>query len=234
MVERFRQGDSQAVICLVEVDNPRALGVAWLKKDEIRKVVEKPDNPSSNLAVIGTYVFDYHIFTAIEKISPSQRGELEITDAIQQLIDDGYRVVPHRITGWWKDVGTPADMIEANQLLLDTMIPETSMESGNSLEVKGKIARNDNAQVRDSRLIGPVMMGENVVIEGSVIGPHVSIGNGAVIKNSKIENSIILEEAVITDVKSMDRSLVGRCVELKGTGDYPNRFLLGDYSQVLT
>jgi len=233
LVKQFRQGDSHAVISLVEVDNPRSFGVAWLKNGEIKKVVEKPDDPSTNLAVIGTYVFDYHIFAAIEKISPSKRGELEITDAIQQLIDDGYRVVPHRVTGWWKDVGTPMDMIDANQLLLDAMIPETRMKSGISLEVKGKIAQNENARVRDSKLIGPVIMGENVVIEGSVIGPYVSIGNGVIIKNSKIENSIILEQAVITDAKSIDRSLIGRYAELRVMGDSSSRFLLGDHSQVL-
>ena len=231
LIEQFQQGDSHAAISLVEVDNPRSFGVAWLEKDEIKKVMEKPDNPLTNLAVIGTYVFDHHIFAAIEKISPSKRGELEITDAIQQLIDDGYRVVPHRVAGWWKDVGTPADMIDANQLLLDAMIPDTRMKDGTSLEVKGKKGQNENAKVRDSRLIAPVMLGKDVVIEGSVIGPYVSIGDGVIIRNSKIENSIILEKAVIMGARSIDRSLIGRYVEVKNMGGSSSRFLLGDHSQ---
>lgn len=233
LVEQFQQGDSHAAISLVEVDNPRSFGVAWLEEDEIKRVVEKPDNPLTNLAVIGTYVFDHHIFAAIEKISPSKRGELEITDAIQQLIDDGYRVVPHRVAGWWKDVGTPADMIDANQLLLDAMIPETRMKDGTSLEVKGNKGQNENAKVRDSRLIAPVMLGKDVVIEGSVIGPYVSIGDGVIIRNSKIENSIILEKAVIMGARSIDRSLIGRYAEVKSMGDSSSRFLLGDHSQAL-
>lgn len=233
LVSAFRDADCQAAISLARVVDPRHFGVARLEGGAIKELLEKPKDPPSNLAIVGTYVFDSHIFAAIGKIKPSQRGELEITDAIQQLIDDGYRVIPHRTTGWWKDVGKPDDMIEANRLLLENLTPMVEGMIDAKSQIEGKVAVGKGAQVRSSRLVGPVLMGKGTVIENSVLGPHVSIGDGATIKNSKIENSIVLEGAAIESMEGIDHSLIGRYAGVKrASGLSGYCLLLGDRCQV--
>ncbi|MCX6096839.1 MAG: glucose-1-phosphate thymidylyltransferase, partial [Candidatus Bipolaricaulota bacterium] len=176
IVERFMAGDSQAAISLVSVEDPCRFGVARVERGRIVKLVEKPTDPPSNLAIAGIYVFSSVIFSAIERIVPSTRGELEITDAIQRLIDDGGRVIPHTITGWWKDVGRPDDMIEANRLLLDQLEPQVDGAVDGSSEIVGTVEIGRGARVTKSKLFGPAILGENVVLENAVVGPYVSFG----------------------------------------------------------
>jgi glucose-1-phosphate thymidylyltransferase len=222
IVNRFMAGDSQAAISLVPVEDPRRFGVARVERGRIVELAEKPTDPPSNLAIAGIYVFSPVIFSATERIVPSARGELEITDAIQRLIDDGGRVIPHTITGWWKDVGRPDDMIEANRLLLDQLEPQADGEVDGSSEIVGTVEIGRGARVRKSRVIGPAILAENVVLENAVVGPYVSIGREASLTHTEVTNSIILEGAAITGVRRIDHSLIGRWtqIQLNERGDH--------------
>jgi len=242
LVERFNHNASQAMISLAEVEDPRRFGVAIIEDGEIKGLVEKPQEPPSNLAIVGAYVFDRHIFEAIGEIKPSFRGELEITDAIQRLIDHGYSVSPYMIQGWWKDVGRPEDMLEANRLLLERLEPEIDIEFDEGSEMRGAVAVARGARVISSRLIGPLVIGADSLIENSIIGPHASIGDGVEIRGSEVSRSIVMEGAGIEGLRLKD-SLIGRYSEIKlnacarhlGKGP-PNSsysFIVGDNSQVL-
>ena len=230
LVSRFKSGGCQAVISLIEVPDPRRFGVALLEGEAIVELLEKPEDPPSNLAIVGAYAFDATIFAAIGQIKPSQRGELEITDAIQWLIDEEYRVLPHRITGWWKDVGCPEDMIEANRLLLDALEARIEGTVDTQSQIEGCVIVGSDSQVRGSRLLGPVLIGKGARIEDSIVGPHVSLGDGVVVKNSRIENSIILEGTSIDGVEGIERSLIGRRSVIEhGSGC---SLLLGDHCHI--
>lgn len=234
VVRRFKTSvDCRGVISLVHVDDPRRFGVARLDGETVVELIEKPADPPSHFAVAGIYAFDPMIFSCIERIRPSQRGELEITDAIQRLIDDGFSVLPHKLSGWWKDVGQPEDMIEANRLLLEQL--PIRMEGGvdSSSEVAGKVSVQPGARVVRSRLIGPVAIAEDAVIEDSVIGPNVSVGEAATIQNSEIEESIIFEQALLVGISGMTRSLIGRSAQVTPTEQGREVVLvLGDQSSV--
>ena len=233
IVERYRTADCQAAISLVPVEDPRRFGVARVERGRIVKLVEKPTDPPSNLAIAGIYVFSPVIFSAIERIVPSTRGELEITDAIQRLIDDGGRVIPHTITGWWKDVGRPDDMIEANRLLLDQLEPLVDGEVDGSSEIVGTVEIGRGARVTKSKLIGPVILDENVTLENAVVGPYVSIGREASLIHTGVTNSIILEGAAITRVRRIDRSLIGRWTQIQlDESGAACSFVLGDHCRV--
>jgi len=236
LVERFDHDTSNATISLAEVEDPRRFGVAIVEHGEIRGLIEKPQEPPSDLAVVGAYIFDHHIFEAIKKVKPSFRGELEITDAIQRLIDDGYRVSPYMITGWWRDVGSPEDMLEANRLLLERLEPKIEGEIDEGSEVRGAVAIAKGARVVGSRLIGPLVIGEGAVIEDSLIGPYASIGSGVELRGSEVSSSIVMEGARIAGLRLKD-SLIGRGSELKLDGgsssfSYSYSFILGDDSRM--
>lgn len=234
-VRQFEEGDSKALILLTEVADPRRFGVARLKGGEIKEVVEKPADPPSNLAVIGVYLFHNQIFGAINKVEPSFRGELEITDAIQQLIDEGHKVAPYLIKGWWKDVGKPEDMLHANQLLLERIETRIEGEIDERSEMKGRVMIAEGAKIENSELRGPLMIGQGTEIEDSFIGPFTSISERVEIKSSEIEYSIVMENARIERVKRrIDHSLIGRDVKINRKERLPETysFVLGDNSQI--
>lgn len=236
LVERFNHDTPQAMISLAEVEDPRRFGVAIVEDGEIKGLVEKPEEPPSDLAIVGAYIFDRHIFEAIRKIRPSFRGELEITDAIQWLVDHGYRVSPYMIQGWWKDIGRPEEMLEANRLLLGRLEPKIEGELDEGSDAHGTVAVARGARVISSRLIGPLIIGADAVIEDSTVGPYASIGEGAWIRGSEIGHSIVMEGARIEGLK-MESSLIGRDSEIKldeGSPSSSYSFILGDNSRILT
>ncbi len=232
MADRFRREEPNAMISLAEVDDPRRFGVAIIERGEIKRLVEKPQDPPSNLAIVGAYILDPQIFEAIQQIKPSFRGELEITDAIQWLVAHGHRVLPYRLRGWWQDVGRPEEMLEANRLLLKRLEPCIEGRLDNT-EIEGPVALSAGSQVKGSRLIGPSVVGAGGQIEESVIGPYASVGSGVEVKGSEISDSIIMEGARIEGIKGLRASLVGREAEVRlAEGPSGYRLVLGDQSRI--
>jgi glucose-1-phosphate thymidylyltransferase len=238
LVESYESGDYDAGIALQEVDNPTQFGVADVDEDgNVVALVEKPDDPPSNLALIGIYIFSPAIFDAIEVIEPSWRGELEITDAIQRLLNDGNAVDSQVIEGWWKDTGKPEDIIEANRLVLDEQEGgvEGTVEEG--AEVVGYIDLHEDAVIEDGAVVrGPVSIGEGTVIKSDTyVGPYTSIGAGSVVENVQIENSVIIGESRITTSGKITDSLVGRGANIESAeGMLPEgrRLVIGENSQL--
>lgn len=234
LVEEFEQSSASASILLAEVEDPRSFGVARLENGQIKQLIEKPKEPPSNLAIVGVYLFDQHIFDAISQIKPSWRGELEITDAIQRLIDEGHRVLPHLVKGWWKDVGNPEDMLHANRLILEKLETDLQGELKDS-QIKGRVVVAQGAKIKCSELRGPLIIGPDSVIEDSFIGPFTAIGRDVNIKNSEIEYSIVMEGSLIESVgRRIDHSLIGRNVKICRRDRLPDafNFVLADNSQV--
>jgi glucose-1-phosphate thymidylyltransferase len=233
-VREFERGNANASIVLVEVEDPRSFGVAQLKDGQIIRVIEKPQEPPSNFAIVGVYLFDEKIFEAIREIKPSWRDELEITDAIQRLIDKGYRVTPHLVQGWWKDVGKPDDMLHANRLLLERITTQIEGELDNHSQITGRVQIAPGAQIRNSELRGPLVIGEGAVIEDSFIGPFTAIGPRVTIRHSEIEYSIVMEGSHIDGIGRIDHSLIGRNVAISKKDRRPEAlsFVLADNSQI--
>ncbi|MDZ7334741.1 MAG: sugar phosphate nucleotidyltransferase, partial [candidate division KSB1 bacterium] len=186
-------------------------------------------------AIAGIYIYDHHIFEAVNSIKPSQRGELEISDAHQYLIDHGYRIGFSEITGWWKDTGKPIDLLEANRLVLEHLQPRVEGEVDKASYTTGNVIIEKNARVKNSHIRGPVIIGQNSVIENSYIGPFTSIYNNCYIRNSEIEFSIILNDCQILDIGvRIESSLLGSDVQLTKSSPKPaaHRFIIGDQSRV--
>lgn len=233
-VETFRQSDWNAQILLYRVPDPQNFGVAELDGGRAVRLVEKPKEPKSDLALVGIYFFDHNIFEAVERISPSWRGELEITDAIQWLIDSGYHVHSRVLTGRWIDTGKMEDMLEANRLVLETLDGDVEGEVDEKSRLVGKVIIARGARIRNSHIRGPVIVGERTEIVDSFIGPFSSIDHDCRISNSEVEHSIILESSVIEDIPRIEDSLIGRFVSVRRMPAKPaaNRLLLGDHSEV--
>jgi glucose-1-phosphate thymidylyltransferase len=234
LVARFRTERPHAQILLAKVPNPHEFGVAELRDGRVVRLVEKPAVPPSDLALVGIYMFDDHIFEAARAIQPSGRGELEITDAIQRLIDSGLVVRPHVIEGWWKDTGKLDDLLEANRILLDTLEPRVDGLVEES-EITGRVVIEAEAKVVRSHIRGPAIIGRGAVIENGYVGPFTSIGDGVVLRQSEVEHSIILEGSAITDVGGrIENSLIGRNVTVYRAASKPRAYnlMLGDRSQV--
>jgi glucose-1-phosphate thymidylyltransferase len=236
LITEFPQSRANATIVLTEVEDPRSFGVAVLKAkgSVITRLIEKPQKPPSRLAVVGVYLFDQHIFEAIEAIKPSRRGELEITDAIQCLIDQGRRVIPHLIEGWWKDVGQPEDMLDANRLLLENIQTEIRSPLAPDVVVKGRVVIAEDVLIQRSELRGPLIIGQGAKIDNSFIGPFTALDRGVQIRQSEVEYSIVMEGASIEGVRRIDHSLIGRHVQLGRCHCPPEvyNFVIGDNSQV--
>jgi len=234
LVARFLAERPNAQILLAKVPNPQAFGVAELRDGRVVRLVEKPQVPPSDLALVGVYMFDHHVFDAARAIRPSWRGELEITDAIQQLIDRGLDVRPHVISGWWKDTGKLEDLLEANRIILDTLearVAGTVEES----EILGKVVVEAEARIVRSHIRGPAIIGRGACVEDAYIGPFTSIGDGVTIRASEVEHSIVLEGSAITDVGGrIENSLIGRGVSISRAASKPRAYhlMLGDRSQV--
>ena len=234
-VKDFSDSSYEGSILLTNVKNPEAFGIVKLnEKNEIIKLIEKPNNPPSNLAVIGVYLFTSKIFEAVDKLKPSKRGQLEITDAIQWLLDHGYKIKSSFVTNWWKDTGKPEDILHANRLILDDIETMNLGEIINS-EIRGRTKIGKNTKVEKNSMVkGPVIIGENSKIINSYIGPYTSIGNNCVIIDSEIEDSAILDGTQIKNGGRIIDSLIGRDVKISRNNSYPNgkRLVIGDTSEV--
>ncbi len=234
LVARFRAEAPSAQILLAKVPNPKEFGVAELRDGRVARLVEKPKDPPSDLALVGIYMFDHHVFEAARAIRPSWRGELEITDAIQRLIDTGLTVRPHVIAGWWKDTGKLEDMLEANRIILDTL-EASHAGTIEASEIHGKVVVEADARILRSVVRGPAIIGRGAVVENAYIGPFTSIGDGVTIRGSEVEHSIVLEGSSITDVDGrIENSLLGRSVTVYRAAAKPRAYnlMLGDRSQV--
>ncbi|NIQ04829.1 MAG: glucose-1-phosphate thymidylyltransferase [Candidatus Korarchaeota archaeon] len=232
---QFREQTPDASIMLSEVENPGRFGVADLNQDgTIKQLIEKPEDPPSNLALVGIYFFNAQILKAVEHIDYSWRDELEITDAIQWLIDNGYEVRYTKVRGWWKDTGKPGDILEANRLILDSIEREIRGEEriDNASRVAGRVQIAD-ATVIDSIIKGPVVIGKESKIENSYIGPYTSIGKNCTLENTEIADSIILDSCKIKDTGKIVESLLGQGVELIKKKGRPKgyKLVLGDRSR---
>jgi glucose-1-phosphate thymidylyltransferase len=235
LVEEFQQKRPNSLILLTEVPNPQMFGVAELKGSRVVRLVEKPKEPASNLALVGVYMFDSHIFEAVNAIKPSWRNELEITDAIQYLVEQGYEVQPHLVTGWWKDTGKIEDILEANRLILETISESNRGQVDDTSRINGPVVLEDGVVVKNSIIRGPAIVGENSEITDSYIGPFTSIQNHCKIIHTEIENSIVLEKSEIIQVGSrIDESLIGREVKIFKCPPKPSvyRFMVGDKSEI--
>lgn len=234
-VEEFLQDPPAAQILLAHVTNPEMFGVAELSDGKVTRLVEKPKAPMSDLALVGVYMFGPEVFTSVKRISPSSRNELEITDAIQDLIDRGLIVRPHIVEGWWKDTGKLEDILEANRLILKTFEQRIDGHVDAHSLIEGKIVIDADAIIERSVIRGPAIIGARAKIIDSHVGPYTSIMNDVVIKNSEIENSIVLERSLISDLATrVTDSLIGKNARIhyrKSTSEAYS-FMLGDNSEV--
>jgi glucose-1-phosphate thymidylyltransferase len=234
LVARFQTEAPAAQILLARVPNPQEFGVAVLEGERVVRLVEKPATPPSDLALVGVYMFDDHVFDAARAIRPSGRGELEITDAIQYLIDHGFAVRPHVIEGWWKDTGKLEDLLEANRIVLDALEPRCDGLVEDS-EISGRVVLESGARVVRSVVRGPAIIGRGAVIENAYVGPFTAVGDGVTIRGSEVEHSIILEGSSVIDVGTrLESSLLGRSARVYRAATKPRAYnlMLGDRSQV--
>jgi glucose-1-phosphate thymidylyltransferase len=234
-VKQFIETRPDAMVLLAHVPHPERFGVAELRDGHVIRLEEKPKKPKTDLALVGVYLFTPRVFEAVHAIRPSERGELEITDAIQWLMDHGAKVVPHVISGWWKDTGRLEDMLEANRILLDQLEPRNQGKVSPSSSIIGKVVIEEGAEVTDSVIRGPAIIGERARIINSYVGPFTSVYTGVEISNSEIEHSIVLENSKIIDIGTrIEDSLIGKDVFIRHTKTMPKavRFMLGDHSEV--
>jgi len=237
LVEDFARGQTDGIILLSPVADPRQFGVAVLNEaGAVVRLVEKPPQPPSNLALVGVYLFTRGVHSVIDRLKPSPRGEYEITDAIQGWIDGGARVAAHQVRGWWKDTGKPGDLLEANRLVLDQL--ETSI-NGQVIDstLNGVVVLEPGARIADSHILGPVHIAAGAVIERAHIGPYTAVGPHARIRNSKVQYSIIMANAQLNDLPHQaDACVIGCDAVVDGSGQTPGRvtyrLVLGDCSQV--
>ncbi len=236
LVNGFRAQSPNCQILLARVPDPNQFGVAELDGDQrVVRLVEKPEHPKSDYALVGVYMFDQNIFAAARAIKPSARGELEITDAIQHLIDGKFDVRSTIITGWWKDTGKLDDMLEANRILLADLEPGNEGQVDATTRIEGDVRICAGAKIAGSILRGPLIIGEDCLIADSYIGPFTSIGREVTIKGSEIEHSIILKGSEIIDIEArIESSLIGRDVKIRRAAGRPlaKRFMVGDSSHI--
>jgi glucose-1-phosphate thymidylyltransferase len=236
LIEQFGRSSHNSQIVLKQVSDPRSFGVAELDEEgRISRLVEKPREPRSDLALVGIYMFDHHIFEAVNSIRPSPRGELEITDAIQWLVSAGYSVYPYVHEGWWIDTGKKDDLLEANRLILEELQPAMSGYVDRDSQLIGKVIIEAGAEVINSTIRGPAIIGEKTRILNSYVGPFTSIYHDCLIDESEIEHSIVLEHSSIRGLPHrLEDSLIGRNVEVARSPLKPKayRLLLGDNSTV--
>jgi glucose-1-phosphate thymidylyltransferase len=235
LIDGFRNSGANSQILLASVSHPEQFGVAELENGRVIRLEEKPKEPRSNLALVGVYMFDSHIFDTEAVLKPSGRGELEITDAIQYLIDGGYRVEPHIVDGWWKDTGKLDDMLEANRLILEGLQRDISGDVDKHSRIDGRVVIEKGAKILNSTIRGPVIVGEDTVIENAFVGPFTSIQDRCEIRHSEIQHSIVLRGSQILDLKRrVEDSLIGVNVRIARSQVPPEafRFLVGDNSQI--
>jgi glucose-1-phosphate thymidylyltransferase len=234
LVEAFRSNEPDALILLTPVPDPEHYGVAELDGDRVVALAEKPPAPRTNLALVGVYMFTPLIHAAARAIAPSGRGELEITDAIQHLVDSGARVEPHVVKGWWKDTGRLEDMLEANRLILDTIAGRVEGELVDS-QCNGRVIVEAGARLERSTVRGPAIVGAGARLVDAYVGPYSAIGEGCVIERAEVEHSILLAGASVIGLDGrMESSLLGRNVHVGRDHRQPRayRFMVGDNSEI--
>jgi glucose-1-phosphate thymidylyltransferase len=234
-VREFESERPNCQILLARVKNPQEFGVAELEGNAVKRLVEKPENPPSDLALVGVYLFDSSVFEAVDAIRPSARGELEITDAIQKLIDSDRDVRSQIITGWWKDTGKLEDMLEANRIVLQGLGTRIEGDVDEASRIEGDVVIGPGSRVVASTLRGPLIIGRDCVIQNAFVGPFSSIHDGGVIIESEVEHSILLEGARVEGLTHrMESSLLGRDVRItRGTTRPASyRFLVGDMGRI--
>lgn len=234
-IKKFEEEKSNCHLTLSLVKDPTQFGVPEIKNNRIVGVEEKPAKPKSDYAVAGIYLYDSTIFEAVNAIKPSARGELEISDAHQYLIQHGYKVTYSEITGWWKDTGKPEDLLEANRLVLSHQKGKIEGKVDKSSTVVGEVVIGKGTQIKTSHIRGPAIIGENCVVENSYIGPYTSIHDQTRLINSEIEFSIVMENCRIENVGiRIESSILGTNVEIIKAKDIPktHRFILGTQSLV--
>jgi len=234
LVRAFHQDGPDALILLTRVPDPQHYGVAELCDGSVVRLVEKPAEPQTDLALVGVYMFRASVHAAARAIEPSARGELEITDAIQRLVDVGLRVEPHIVEGWWKDTGRLEDMLAANRLVLDTIERRQEGELIDS-RVDGRVVIEPGARLERCTVRGPAVIGAGARLTDSYVGPYTAIGENCVIQNAEVEHSILLAGSVVQDLDGrMESSLLGRNVTISRGTRQPKayRFLVGDNSEI--
>jgi glucose-1-phosphate thymidylyltransferase len=234
-IDEFKKQKTNCHLTLSKVKDPERFGVPELQDGRIIGIEEKPKNPKSDFAVTGIYIYDSTIFEAVNAIEPSPRGELEISDAHQYLLNKGYKISYSEITGWWKDTGKPYDLLEANRLVLENQETKIDGEVDEESVISGKVVIGKGTKVKNSVLRGPIIIGENCKIKDSYIGPFTSIYDNCEIKKSEVEFSIVLKHCKIEDVgMRIEESLLGNDVSIVSAEKKPktNRFMLGDQSRV--
>lgn len=236
LIAQFASSSYNSQIVLTHVDQPQQYGVAQLDESgQIIKLVEKPKEPPSNLALVGIYMFDAHIFEAVNAIKPSWRGELEITDAIQWLVDRGYNVHAYVHRGWWIDTGKPTDMLEANSLVLEELTPTIEGYVDRDSEVDSRVTVEPGAEIINSVVRGPAIIGKETRVVNAYVGPFTSIYHHCLIENAEISRSIVLEHSQIRNVnRRIEDSLIGRHVVVHRSPIRPRayKFTLGDHSHL--
>ena len=235
LCERFLRERPDALLLLCPVPDPQRFGVAEFRDGRLVRLVEKPKEPPSDLALTGIYFLTPPVFDAISRLKPSWRGEYEITEALQILLDEGRDVRYEVVSEWWKDTGKLDDLLEANRLVLDGLEPRIEGEVDGPSKVEGRVALGKGSRVKNSLVRGPAVIGEGVTIEDSYIGPFTSISDGAVVRRSEVENSIILQNAVIEDVPRLESSLIGKEAVVRRANVKPSaiRLMVGDHSEVV-
>jgi glucose-1-phosphate thymidylyltransferase len=241
LVTAFREHTPDALILLTPVADPENYGVAELAQTQpgegigrVVRLVEKPREPATDLALVGVYMFTPQIHEAARAIQPSARGELEITDAIQHLVDSGLRVEPHIVRGWWKDTGRLEDMLEANQLILDNIVRSVEGELIDS-QVDGRVVVEPGARLERTRVRGPAVIGAGAQLRDCYVGPYTAIGEGCSIAGAEVEHSILLAGSSVCDLDGrMESSLLGRNVRVRRGDRQPRayRFMVGDNSDI--
>jgi glucose-1-phosphate thymidylyltransferase len=235
LVDTFRTGGADALILLTPVDDPQNYGVAELDGGgSVARLVEKPADPATDLALVGVYMFTPLVHEAARAIRPSARGELEITDAIQWIVDNGHRVEPHIVQGWWKDTGRLDDMLEANRLILDTIEHRIDGELDDT-QVDGRVIVEAGARVERSTVRGPAIIGAGAVVRDAYVGPYTAVGRRCVVERAEVEHSILLEGSSVRGLDGrMESSLLGRDVTISRTNAQPRayRFMVGDQSEI--
>ncbi len=236
LIKQFASSEWNSQIVLTEVPDPEHFGVAELDGDSrIKRLIEKPKEPPSSLALVGIYMFDHHIFEAVNAIEPSWRGELEITDAIQWLASNGYEVYPYVHKGWWIDTGKPTDLLEANSCVLEELTPYIAGNVDESSQVDARVTVEEGAQIVNSIIRGPAIIGENTLIRDSFIGPFTSIYHDVTIENSELARCIVLEHSRVLNIPfRIEDSLIGRHATLKFDLRKPKalKMNLGDHSRL--
>ena len=230
----FEKSDAAASLLLCEVSNPSQFGIAQIEENKIIKITEKPKNPPTNLAVTGIYFLTPYIFEIIKKLKPSWRNELEIADALQLLVEEKREIIYGMITDFWKDTGTPNDIIEANKIILENMPESFKGKKENNVIIEGKVIVGEGTLIKkDVKISGPVIIGKNCIIEGnSTIGENTSIGDNSNLKNCKISNSIIMSNCTINGELNIKNSIIASNSKIIKEERNGKKFILGEGTQI--